>query len=65
MDMPAWLYHTTMFAIRTTGLGRIDSNDDAEAMATVIVACISWTFTGFILWLLIVVVRRLWNRRNS
>jgi hypothetical protein len=65
MDMPRWLYHATMFTIRVTGLGEVDSNDDAEVMATIIVACISWTLTGIVLWQLSRAVRRLRSRRKT
>jgi hypothetical protein len=65
MDMPRWLYHMTMFAIRITGLGEVDNNDDAEEMATVIVTCISWALTGVMLWLLADVTRRWWSKRKA
>jgi hypothetical protein len=65
MEMPDWLYHATMFTIRVTGLGKVDSNDDAEVMATIIVACISWTLTGIVLWHLARAVRRLRSRRKT
>jgi hypothetical protein len=63
--MPDWLYHATMFAIRTTGAGEIDNPDDAEVMATVIVGCISWILTGLALWLLARAARSLRNRRGT
>ncbi|CAB3762061.1 hypothetical protein [Paraburkholderia humisilvae] len=64
-EMPDWLYHTTLFALRVTGLGDVDSTDDAEVMATLIVALTSWTLTGVVLWLLAITVRRFRNRGKT
>jgi hypothetical protein len=63
--MPDWLFDTTMFALRVIGVGEENNTDDAEVTATLIIACISWALTGFVLWLLLVTVRRLWNRRKT
>jgi hypothetical protein len=63
--MPDWLHDSTMFAIRVTGLGRQYDPVDAENMATVIVASISWTLTGLTLWLIVFTWRRLRNRRKA
>jgi hypothetical protein len=65
MDMPDWLQAATTFAIRVTGAGNVDSNDDAEVMATLIIACISWTLTGLALWQLSRLARRLKNRLKT
>jgi hypothetical protein len=65
IDMPYWLEETTMYMIRITGLGEVNNPDDAEAMATVIVACISWTLTGLTLWQLTRAVRRWRTRRQT
>ena len=62
MDMPNWLHGTVMFAIRVTGLGELHNADHAELWAMAIVACISWTLTGIVLWQLARAVRRLKNR---
>jgi hypothetical protein len=62
--MPDWLHDTTMFTLRTTGLGEEYNPDDAEVMATLIIACLSWTLTGIALWLLARAVRR-WRTRTA
>ncbi|CAB3769575.1 hypothetical protein [Paraburkholderia solisilvae] len=63
--MPDWLHDSTMFAIRVTGLGREYNPEDAENMATVIVASISWTLTGLVLWLMVFTVRRFRGRPKA
>jgi hypothetical protein len=46
-------------------MGDETSTDNAEVMATIIVACISWTLTGIVLWQLSRAVRRLRSRRKA
>jgi hypothetical protein len=63
--MPDWLFYTTRFAIRVTGLGEVNNPDDAEVATTLIVDCISWMLTGVALWQLSRLVRRLRDRRKT
>ncbi|CAB3746011.1 hypothetical protein [Paraburkholderia solisilvae] len=62
--MPNWLFYSTMFVLRVVGIGPENNTDDAEVMATLIVACLSWTLTGIALWLLGRAVRR-WRTRTT
>jgi hypothetical protein len=59
--MPQWLFLTTVFMLRITGLGDETSTDNAEVMATIIIACISWTLTALALWQL----KRALQRRKT
>ncbi|MFC0398862.1 hypothetical protein [Paraburkholderia rhizosphaerae] len=63
--MPGWLRYLTKLCLRTAGLSDVGNNDDAEVVATLIVACISWTLTGLLLWLLMAAFRRLKNGRKT
>lgn len=63
--MPDWLHDSTMLAIRVTGLGREYDPVDAENMATVMVASISWVLTGVALWLIASTVQRIRSRRKT
>jgi K+-transporting ATPase A subunit len=58
IEMPEWLRGTTMFMLRVTGVDAENNTDEAAIMATFIVSCISWTFTGFMLWLFVLAFRR-------